>query len=48
MEIARAMISEKGIDALIDLAANWKDKAQAIAYIKAITIGSSALDEESQ
>lgn len=47
-EIARAMISDKGIQALIDLAAQWKDKAQAIAYIKAITIGSSALDGENQ
>ena len=45
-EIARAMISEKGIQALVDLAADWKDKSKAISYIRAITIGSSQIDEE--
>lgn len=45
-EIAKAMISEKGIDALVDLAANWKDKAKAVSYIRAITIGSSNIEEE--
>ena len=45
-EIARAMISDKGITALEDLAANWKDKAKAIAFIRAITIGSSQIEEE--
>ena len=45
-EIARAMISEKGIDALVDLASNWKDKAKAVSFIRAITIGSSNIEEE--
>lgn len=45
-EIARAMISDKGIDALVELAANWKDKAKAVSFVRAITIGSSQLDEE--
>lgn len=45
-EIARAMISPKGIDALVELAANWKDKAKAVSYLRAITIGSSNIEEE--
>jgi len=40
------MISEKGIDALVDLAANWKDKAKAVSFVRAITIGSSNIEEE--
>lgn len=45
-EIARAMISEKGIQALVDLASDWKDKAKAVSFIRAITIGSSQIEEE--
>ena len=40
-ELAEAMTSEKGINALELLAENWKDKNAAVAYLRAITIGSS-------
>ena len=42
-ELAKAMTSEKGIDALIDLAENWKDPNAAIGYLRSLTIGSGNL-----
>ena len=42
-QIAKAMTSEKGIDALLDLAENWKDPNAAIGYIRALTIGTGNL-----
>ena len=43
-ELADAMVSEKGITALELLAQNWKDKNAAVAYLRAITIGSSEIE----
>ena len=42
-ELANAMTSEKGIDALLDLAQNWKDPNAAIGYLRALTIGTGQL-----
>jgi hypothetical protein len=42
-ELANAMTSEKGIDALLELAQNWKDPNAAIGYIRALTIGTGQL-----
>lgn len=43
-ELAEAITSEKGINALEVLAENWKDKNAAVAYLRAITIGSSEVE----
>ena len=43
-ELADAMVSEKGINALELLAQNWKDKNAAVQYLRAITIGSSEIE----
>jgi hypothetical protein len=37
------MTSEKGIDALLELAQNWKDPNAAIGYLRALTIGTGKL-----
>ena len=42
-EIAEALVSQKGIDAFIDLAQNWKNKNKAVSLLRALTI---ATDEE--
>jgi len=42
-EIAEALVSQKGIDAFIDLAQNWKNKNKAVSLLRAVTI---ATDEE--
>ena len=42
-ELANAMTSEKGIDALLELAQNWKDPNAAIGYVRALTLGTGQL-----
>ena len=42
-ELANAMTSEKGIDALLELSQNWKDPNAAIGYLRALTIGTGEL-----
>ena len=44
--LAEAMVSDKGVDALLELAANWKDQAQLIKYMRAITLTYSTTDKE--
>ena len=43
--MAEAMVSSDGIDALLKLAATWKQKNAGVAYIRAITTGYRAVDE---
>ena len=43
--IAEAMASERGIDALLELAAGWKDQAKVISYLRAVTLGSEPVKE---
>ena len=43
-EIAEAMVSEKGIQAFIDLAQNWKNKNKAVVLLRAVTIGYEELE----
>jgi hypothetical protein len=38
-ELAEAMVSENGIEELLNLAANWKDKNRVVAYLRAVTFG---------
>ena len=38
------MVSEKGIQAFIDLAQNWKDKNKAVILLRTLTIGSEELE----
>ena len=44
-QMAEAMVSSDGIDALLKLAATWKQKNAGVAYIRAITTGYRAVDE---
>jgi len=44
--LSEALLSDKGIDELINLAQNWKDPGKAIAAVRALTIGSSTFDED--
>ena len=43
-QIAEAMVSEKGIQAFIDLAQNWKDKNKAVVLLRALTISSQEME----
>ena len=43
--LAEAMVSDKGVDALLELAAGWKDQAKAISYLRAITLSYATTDE---
>jgi hypothetical protein len=43
-KIAESMVSEKGIQAFIDLAQNWKDKNKAVVLLRTLTIGSEELE----
>ena len=43
-KIAESMVSEKGIQAFIDLAQNWKDKNKAVILLRTLTIGSEELE----
>ena len=42
-ELAEAMVSDRGIDALLDLAANWKDQAKVLAYVRSLTFGAEGV-----
>ena len=44
-ELSTAMVSDDGIDALINLAQNWKDKNAAVKYVKAL-VGIETLAED--
>ena len=37
------MVSDRGIDALLDLAANWKDQAKVLAYVRSLTFGAEGV-----
>ena len=43
--IAEAMVSDKGIDALIELAAGWKDQAKLISYARSVILSNAAVDQ---
>tara|TARA_B100000768_G_C11269675_1_gene372789 strand:+ start:329 stop:2371 length:2043 start_codon:yes stop_codon:yes gene_type:complete len=43
--IAEAMVSDKGIDALLELAAGWKDQAQLISYARSVILSNAAVDQ---
>ena len=43
--ISEALLSNKGIEELISLAKNWKDPAAGVAFVRAITLGSSDLND---
>lgn len=43
-ELANAMTSEKGIDALLELAENWKDPNAAVGYIRALALSGSQVN----
>ena len=47
-ELAEAMVSDRGIDALLDLAANWKDQAKVFGYVKALTFGGASVESMEQ
>ena len=44
-ELSTAMVSDDGIDALINLAQNWKDKNAAVKYVKTL-VGIETLAED--
>lgn len=44
-ELSEAMVSDDGIDALINLAQNWKDKNAAVKYVKSL-VGIETLVED--
>ena len=44
--LAEAMVSDKGVDALLELAANWKNQASLIKYMRAVTLTYSMTDKE--
>ena len=44
-ELSTAMVSDDGIDALINLAQNWKDKNAAVKYVKSL-VGIETLVED--
>jgi len=46
--LAEAMVSDRGIQALIDLAANWKDQAKLIAFVRSVTFGGASVDSMEQ
>ena len=43
--IAEAMVSDKGIDALLELAAGWKDQAKLISYARSVILSNAAVDQ---
>jgi hypothetical protein len=43
-KIAESMVSDKGIQAFIDLAQNWKDKNKAVVLLRTLTIGSEEVE----
>jgi len=40
---SKKLLSDEGIDGLIDLAKNWKDTNAAIGYVRALTIGTGEM-----
>jgi len=44
-ELAEAMVSDQGIQALLDLAANWKDQAKLLAFVRSVTFGGEGLEK---
>lgn len=40
---SKKLLSDEGIDGLIDLAKNWKDTNKAIGYVRALTIGTGEM-----
>jgi len=44
-ELAEAMVSDRGVDALLELAAGWKDQAKAISYLRTLTLSNTAIDQ---
>ena len=43
-KIAESMVSDKGIQAFLDLAQNWKDKNKAVVLLRTLTIGSEEVE----
>ena len=43
--IAEAMVSPNGVDALLDLAAGWKDQAKVVSFLRAVTIGGEPIKD---
>ena len=39
------MVSDKGIDALLELAAGWKDQAKLISYARSVILSNAAVDQ---
>ena len=37
--LAEAMVSDRGIEALVELAANWKKAAAVSSFVQKVTIG---------
>ena len=44
--LAEAMVSDRGIEALVELAANWKNAAAVSSFVQKVTIGSQVDGED--
>ena len=44
--LAEAMVSDRGIEALVELAANWKNAAAVSSFVQKVTIGSQVDQED--